>query len=602
MKKNVLIKNVSDITHQEPEIKVNKTLKPTSEANANVEAEKGETVVTDLSYTGLPEFYKITGKSHAKGGTPLRLTDSSFVFSKDKALKIKKEELQKDFQKPFKKDGYTPADLSLKYDINKYREVLADPNSDDLQIKTAQLMISNYIKKLGKLSLIQESMKGFPQGIPHIAIPFITDSNFDMTQVYATQGQEESSDDAGYAQKGKEIQPKRKVKVTNIPAYDAEEKVFLQTLSPDVKLPEDFVESKQGTNAGVFGRFDEKSANDNWAWYGKKINWNDPASVSDAQKAYNSRLYNKMITAGYSPKTANLAVSRIGFVNDPNKPNSLDAKAGKYTETRKDFDIPANNKQSFTEQAKVVNNLPAIKTNSISPTVTKDTAPFWLQDQINAAGAFTDMNKIKKYMPWQAPVDLTVADPTFYDPTRELAANAEAANIASTSVGMYAGAQNTSARASEIQGNALDNAANILGKYNNMNVGVANQFAQSNNQINNQEALLKADMANNLYKDTIVANQQFDNAKAMAREKFRGSLTNALTNRAQTQALNFTNEQYQVDPTSGGLVYFNKARPFDPENLKGQTQPQNLADTIKNLLTTIPGMTPDVAYKIATGK
>lgn len=602
--KQVIIKALPKET-QEPEIKVNKTLQPTKKSESNVEAEKGETVVTDLNFDGLPEFYKIAGKSHAQGGTPLNLTDNSFIFSKDKDLKIKDEDIQKEFQRSFKKGGYTVAELSKKYDINKYRQVLADPNSDKLQRKTAEMMIANYNMKLGKLALVQESMKGFPQGIPHIAMPYIVGSGFDPAGIYQTQGQDVSPEmDYDQAQKGKEIKPKTKVSVDNIPAYDDEEKLFLQKLSPDIKLPEDFVENKQGTKEGVFGRFDKKSADSNWDWYGKPINWNNPSEVAAAQKAYNARIYDKMINAGYSPKTANLAVSRIGFVPNGNLPNSLDAKAGKYTETRKDFDIPKKPAQSFTETPVAKNTLNPIPTNKVNMVPGKNpAAPFWLQDQINAAGAFMDLNKIKKYMPWQAPVDLQLPEATYYDPNRELADNAEQANIASQAIGMYTGPQQLNARLAAVQGSALSNAANILGKYNNLNVGVSNQFADRINDITNQENLLQADNANNLYKDTLAVNQNFDNSKALAREKFRGALTNAITNRAQTQSLNFMNEQYQVDPASGGFTYFDHARPFNPTNFKGQgAGAKSTKDYVAELMTSIPNMTAEVAYKIATGK
>src|SRR5210317_962435 len=55
----------------DPEIKINETLQPTSREHATLEAEKGETVVTNLQGEGIPEFYKIGGKSHSRGGTPL---------------------------------------------------------------------------------------------------------------------------------------------------------------------------------------------------------------------------------------------------------------------------------------------------------------------------------------------------------------------------------------------------------------------------------------------------------------------------------------------------------------------------------------------------
>src|SRR5687767_1586123 len=67
---------------------VNNTLKPVPRDQANVEAEKGETVLTNMQKDGMPEHYVIGGKPHSRGGTPLNLPNNSFVFSKDKKLKI----------------------------------------------------------------------------------------------------------------------------------------------------------------------------------------------------------------------------------------------------------------------------------------------------------------------------------------------------------------------------------------------------------------------------------------------------------------------------------------------------------------------------------
>lgn len=596
--KKVIIKNVGKNSDN---IRVNSTLKPVKRSQANVEAEEGETVYTGLNFDTLPEFYKVGGQPHSKGGTPLNLPDFSFIFSDDKKLKIKEEELQKEFLRSYKKGGYTPAELSKKFDINKYRQILADPNSDDMQRSTAEMMIANYNKKLGKLALVQESMKGFPQGIPQISIPYLTSTKFDPAAIYETQGEEETSDmDYDIAQDGKQITPSKK---KNIATYDEEEKVFLKTIAPDIQLPEDIVEATQANKSGVYGRFDKKSADTNWGWYGKSINWNNKEEVGAAQKAYNDRVYDKMIKAGYDETTAKKVVSRIGFVDGQDLPNSLDKMAGKYTETRRDFNVPTKQKPTFKQSAAEQKSPGAIPTERMAYVAGKQPkADWWLQDTINVTGAAGDLNRIKKYMPWQAGIDLTTPEATYYDPTRELAANAEQANIASQASAMFAGPNQLGARLSAITGSALGNAANILGKYNNMNVSVANQYADKVAGIQNQENMVNAERATNLYDKTTIANQQFDNAKAQAREKLRGALTNAITNRAQTQSLNFMNEQYQVDPLSGGFTYFAKPRNFDPAMLKGQGVSQSIEERVNSLMTSIPGMTAEVAYKIATGK
>ena len=171
----------------DPKIKINRVLKPTSRENATLEAEKGETVITNLQGEGIPEFYKIAGKPHSKGGTPLNLPANSFIFSKDKSLLIKDENIQEMFGKPANKKGYTPAELSMSYDLNKYREILADPTSDKMSKETAEKMIKNYNLKLGSLALVQESMKGFEDGVPAVALPYLEHMGIDPAELIGPQ-------------------------------------------------------------------------------------------------------------------------------------------------------------------------------------------------------------------------------------------------------------------------------------------------------------------------------------------------------------------------------------------------------------------------------
>jgi len=185
-----------------PDVKVKKVLPPTDRENATLEAEVGETILTNLQADGIPEFFTIGGKRHYAGGTPLNVPADSFIFSRDNSMKIKDESIQKMFGKSFKKSGYSPADLSKTYDINKFREILADPDSDDLQRKTAEMMITNYNLKLGALALAQESIKGFPQGIPKVAMPYLEISGLNPAEFVQTQGQRDDSGEADMAKYG----------------------------------------------------------------------------------------------------------------------------------------------------------------------------------------------------------------------------------------------------------------------------------------------------------------------------------------------------------------------------------------------------------------
>lgn len=182
-------------------------------------------------------------------------------------------------------------------------------------------------------------------------------------------------------------------------------------------------------------------------------------------------------------------------------------------------------------------------------------APWWLQDTIKTTGAFGDLMGIKKYMPWAPGVDLEEPRPTFLDPTRELAANAEQANIQTQGMAQFAGPQALSARSSGIQGQAAKNAADVLAKYNNANVNIANQFEMKATDIRNQESMLRQASQQKLYDQNTVANQQFDNAKLAMRNQLRNYYTNAITNRWKTDAMNQMYPDYAVDPSVGGQMY-----------------------------------------------
>jgi hypothetical protein len=156
-----------------PRTEVSRTLTAVPREVANLEAEGGETVVGDLDGSTMPSFKTIVGPRHSEGGVPLALPDDSFIFSDTKSMRISDPKILKMFNKSAKKGGYTPAELSKQYDINKYRKILQDPESDKISRNTAEIMIKNYVMKLGALALAQESKKGFPQGIPLIAQPYM---------------------------------------------------------------------------------------------------------------------------------------------------------------------------------------------------------------------------------------------------------------------------------------------------------------------------------------------------------------------------------------------------------------------------------------------
>lgn len=152
------------------ETPVKNTMGAVPREQANIEVEGGETVVGDVNNDGFLEHMTFVGKRHSEGGVPVNIPEGSFIFSDTKKLKIKdKEALKTMFGLSYKKGGYTPAEIAKKYQVNGFINDLKNPETDEITKRSATKMLENNMEKLGMLALMQESMKGFPDGVPAIA-------------------------------------------------------------------------------------------------------------------------------------------------------------------------------------------------------------------------------------------------------------------------------------------------------------------------------------------------------------------------------------------------------------------------------------------------
>lgn len=139
---------------------------------ANLEAEGGETVLTDLNDKGQFGLYDIKGPSHDDGGVPMRLPDQSFIFSRDPSMEIEPQVLADAFGINTSK-AMTPAQVSRKFQLNNYNVQSADPNSDYIARDTADAMLMKNKMALSKLAFIQESIKRFADGVPVASFPYL---------------------------------------------------------------------------------------------------------------------------------------------------------------------------------------------------------------------------------------------------------------------------------------------------------------------------------------------------------------------------------------------------------------------------------------------
>ena len=144
---------------------------------ANIEAEGGETVLTDLTNDGQFGLYNITGPRHTSGGVPMFLPEQSFIYSDTSKMKFTKDELA-EFGINTKKK-MTPAKLSKKYQLNDYYGHLESPYADKIQAITSELMLKKNMMNLSKVAFVQESKKKFEDGVPLAAHPYLVQQGID---------------------------------------------------------------------------------------------------------------------------------------------------------------------------------------------------------------------------------------------------------------------------------------------------------------------------------------------------------------------------------------------------------------------------------------
>ena len=270
-------------------------------------------------------------------------------------------------------------------------------------------------------------------------------------------------------------------------------------------------------------------------------NFNPKTDAGIFQNWYNNDIYSQAIKAGYTPQEAQDLVNQFGFVKGSKDPNAMDEKFGHYTWSRPGITIKP--KPEIPETPR--NGIPP---NPLIPPIPRRPIGFYPQDVLNEAAAIGDLASINKYMPRMTQFSPVPMKPTFYDPNRELANNAEMVNIAAQNLAQFTGPQAFNTRFSDVQGKGLANAANILGRYNNLNVGVANQFEQANKQLINEANFRNALAANDFYDKSVIANQQYDNARRQARRENVDYINAALENRFMTDQLNSLYPNYFVDP------------------------------------------------------
>ena len=175
---------------------------------------------------------------------------------------------------------------------------------------------------------------------------------------------------------------------------------------------------------------------------------------------------------------------------------------------------------------------------------------WWAQDVNNlTALSLVDDNL---YLPWAPDAQKPKIDYVLDDWRSNANANLAAANTMAGALGAAGGPQ--AVANSNIQGTALDGIAQGINRVNSNNVGIMNQVAPMQAQLDMQVDGINQARNIKVYDDTQKTLQNSDNFKNWKISKQNELFNTALTNRANTYNLNSTYDYFGINPEDAGAI------------------------------------------------
>jgi hypothetical protein len=635
---------------------------------ANIEAEGGETVLTDLNNDNQFGLYNIRGPRHSKGGVPMYLPEQSFIYSDTDKMRFDQTEMAEYGIES--KSKMTPAQISKRYDLNKYYGAMKDQYADEITARSSELMLKKNMMGLSKLAFGQELKKKFEDGVPLAAHPYLVSIGEDpieftskvenitrqqaqmraiaalppeqqqqllqlqemMAQVdqQQPQQQEQSFEDPSMqdqamgqqqlamadedvmgmedpnqemARYGAEIQMYQKGKETPRQRKFREEKA--------AQLAKQKIAAQNQMGQGSVSIYDQDIAGQEKAiqesdrgiyQYGRLSQGNRPEFQNRAGSAFGSEdIKTPESKADFMDRWGDVVATIPGFDYDKDpadpqwgkfqklaeetrkkehiaafgsdkgyvpywkekgskgyvKGQAFDSKLGLHTYNAPRFKLGAPEPVDVPVSVDIP---PAPRASLEVPAIQRYTPPqgqWWAQDvnNLNALALIDD----NLYLPWAPDAGPAKIDYVLDDWRGAVNANSAAANTMANALGAVGGPQ--AVANSNIQGQTMDANAQAINRVNTNNVGIMNQIAPMQEQLDMQVDAINQARNIKVYDDTQKTLQAADNFKNWKIGKQAELFNTALTNRANTYNLNTLYDNYAIDPTTGGPIGFkgNKA-------------------------------------------
>jgi len=515
-------------------------------------AEDKETYVSDVDGDGVLEFKKISGDPHSasSGGTkltnlqlnpdPEKNGQGAYIFSHK--LKEKDAEVLKKFTMPYKKAGYSYAEISKKFDTSKEKKALDNPNTDALTKNTMNISMQRKNDMLAQLSDRQEQIKGYPQGQPDIYKSLATAAYGGYT--FGGGGGKDNNKQPGLGQY------RKRTPELNDERSDA-----------DFGTVDDVVNfyKRQGYTGG----------NDIGEWQ----NWMVEQAQSDPYKRERLINYLKGVPLtnkgrqlyGQNASTANLTEEQLmnqfrdgkWDFRAPKFYNPATIQGVKIPYTRQGIDFPVKTPPTIPGVPQFNTPPPQGKTNTPPPGRPNDYLPYNAIQKANTLWAAT--RPVNGYFDRAINPNLTgqqaMFDEANYDPM--LSAN----NTRMDYMNQFANAQAARATGTynpQLNEGLVGETARVRG----MNLQIGNQTLAQNNQIYNNDSLMRAKEAHQVRDNNIRTKEQMDIARNLKYNDVMKNFGKMVNDRTTMQKYNLMYPQFAVSGPLWDQFNFTKGRPL----------------------------------------
>ncbi len=186
-------------------------------------------------------------------------------------------------------------------------------------------------------------------------------------------------------------------------------------------------------------------------------------------------------------------------------------------------------------------------------------------DITNFVGSLTD--KVNRYEPTQAKLDLVKPGYDLLDPTRQLAANQEQMARYQQQVENTLDPQMALAVSLGASGEGFQNAANVLANVENANVGIVNQAYQQNAAIENQEIAGNESGRQQYVANMATLNENYDKAKNLKKWRSISAFNQGWHNYNKDQMMeNVLFPQVHTNNITGDVRFSGNGRDIDGPN------------------------------------